>query len=97
MKELNLNSLVQIPATDAVLEYLRKDHTKFWTDYSYEHNSDLATSFANKRIAEYTDPRVKNGMITLPLWDVMEKFGKDLCPGCVPLFVNILIDEKDLK
>ena len=97
MKELNLNSLVQIPATDAVLEYLRKDHVKFWTDYSYEHNSDLATDFANKRIAEYTDPRVKNGVITLPLWDVMEKFGKDLCPGCIPLFVTILIDEKDLK
>ncbi|QIO01949.1 hypothetical protein falkor_134 [Salmonella phage falkor] len=97
MKELNLNSLVQIPATDAVLEYLRNDHTKFWTDYSYEHNSDLATDFANKRIAEYTDPRVKNDMITLPLWDVMEKFGKDLCPGCVPLFVTILVDEKDLK
>ncbi|QIO01781.1 hypothetical protein HWD28_gp137 [Salmonella phage atrejo] len=98
MKELNINSLVQIPATDAVLGFLKQEHIKFWTNYAeqYEETSSAIT-FADKRIAEYIDPRVKNGMITLPLWDVMEKFGKDLCPGCIPLFVTILIDEKDLK
>ncbi|UGO55741.1 hypothetical protein JLBYU43_51 [Escherichia phage JLBYU43] len=98
MKRLNINSLVQIPATDAVLEYLRKDHVKFWTNYTeqYEETSSAIT-FADKRIAEYKDPKVKNGMITMPLWSVMEKFGASMFPGCEPFFTNILIDEKDLK
>lgn len=97
MKELNLNSQVLIPATSSVLEFLRKEHTKFWTDYSYEHNSDLAAIHANRRIAEYTDPIVVDGHIKMPLWDVMSKFGASMCPGINPLFVTILIDEKDLK
>ncbi|WDR22134.1 hypothetical protein PJM41_0049 [Salmonella phage vB_SenS_UTK0009] len=98
MKELNLNSLVEIPATSSVLEYLRYEHNEYWQNYAEQFAESLTVaSFVEKRIAEYSDPVVKNGRIRLPLWDVMNKFGASMSPGFSPLFVTILIDEKDLK
>ncbi|AXC43157.1 hypothetical protein [Salmonella phage S124] len=97
MKEINLNSYARIPATEPVLEYLRREHTEFWRAYTYEHNSDAAIAFADKRIAEYTDPVITDGFIKMPLWDLMQKFGDTMIMGQVPYFTEIYFDEKDIK
>ncbi|WCX68742.1 hypothetical protein [Salmonella phage GSW6] len=98
MKELNLNSLVEVPASDSLLAYLRYEHEEYWRNYAKEYEGHATVAaFVEKRIEEYTDPRVKNGYITLPLWDVMNKFGASMSPSFEPFFTTILIDEKDLK
>lgn len=104
MKEINLNSYARIPATEPVLEFLRKEHTEFWQAFIQEHKNDLddlralnALNFARKRIDEYVDPVITDGFIKMPLWDLMQKFGDTMVVGRVPYFTEIYFDEKDIK
>ncbi|QXV85187.1 hypothetical protein bas27_0148 [Escherichia phage TrudiGerster] len=97
MKEINLNSYARILATEPVLEFLRKEHTEFWQEYSFEHGSEAAAAFARKRIDEYVDPVITDGFIKMPLWDLMQKFGDTMVMGRVPYFTEIYFDEKDIK
>ncbi|QJD49345.1 hypothetical protein vBSenE22_042 [Salmonella phage vB_Sen-E22] len=98
MKRLNINSTVQIPATKDVLTFLRSENTQFWQDHVVKNGStpDVVAS-AKKRIEEYKDPEIKDGMITMQLWVAMNTFGPTMSLGVTPLFTNILINEKDLK
>ncbi|MFP9048441.1 hypothetical protein, partial [Enterococcus faecalis] len=61
-----------------------------------KNNPDIV-AFAKKRIEEYKDPAIKDGMITVQLWVAMNTFGPAMSLGNTPLFTNILISEKDLK
>lgn len=98
MKRLNINSTVQIPATKDALTFLRSENTQFWHDYIQENkNNPDVVAFAKKRIEEYKDPEIKDGMITMQLWVAMNTFGPTMSLGVTPLFTNILINEKDLK
>lgn len=98
MKRLNINSTVQIPATKDVLIFLRSENAQFWHDYIQENkNNPDVVAFAKKRIEEYKDPEIKDGMITMQLWIAMQTFGPTMRLGNTPLFTNILINEKDLK
>lgn len=98
MKKLNINSTVQIPATKDILTFLRSENAQFWHDYIQENkNNPEAVLLAKKRIEEYKDPEIKDGMITMQLWVAMQTFGPTMCLGNTPLFTNILVNEKDLK
>lgn len=98
MKELNLNSLVQIPATKDVLDFLRDEHINYWRSYGEQYcEGETGCAFVQRRIAEYCDPTVIDGLISMPLWSLMNKFGDSMGCGLEPYFVTILIDHKDLK
>ena len=98
VKKLNINSTVQIPATKDILTFLRSENAQFWHDHVIKNGSTPdVVAFAKKRIEEYKDPEIKDGMITMQLWVAMQTFGPAMCLGNTPLFTNILINEKDLK
>ena len=98
MKKLNINSTVQITVTKDILTFLRSENTQFWHDHVIKNGSTPdVVAFVKKRIEEYKDPEIKDGMITMQLWVAMKTFGPTMCLGNTTLFTNILINEKDLK